>query len=94
MIKEFDTSTAQRGQEITEEVYYDFLNVMPPISLKGGQGVTAGFQMGEPYCHREDTRTGAWRPMHMTFTKVDGRYFYQGINFPGEVDSREHIARE
>ena len=93
MIPEFDVSTAQRGQEITEEVYNIYLNVMPPISLKGGQGVTAGFQMGEPYCHREDTRTGALRPMFPTFTKDNGRCFYQGLNFLGEVDSREYIAR-
>lgn len=93
MLQEFDVSTAQRGQEITEEVYNNFFNAMPPIHLSGGQGVTAGFQMNEPYCHREDTRTGAWRPMYMTFTKSDGRYFYQGINFTGEIDSRDHIAR-
>lgn len=88
MIKEFDSATAERGQEITEETYYDFLDIMPPISLKGGQGWAAGFQMGEPYCHRTDTRTGKWRAMFMTFTSSGGRYFYQGINFAGEVDSR------
>lgn len=92
MIQEFNATTAQRGQEITEDVYYDFLNVMPPISLRGGQGVTAGFQMGEPYCHRVDTRVGRSRPMFMTFTRSEGRYFYHGINFPAEVDSRPYIA--
>ena len=88
---EFDISTAQRGQEVSEETYYNFLNCMPPISLKGGQGWPAGFQVGEPYCHREDARSGACRPMFGTFTCCSGRYYYQGVNFAGEVDSREHV---
>lgn len=83
----FDMGTAKRGQEITEEVYSNFLNCMPPVGLKGGQGWAAGFQLGEPYCHRTDTRTNKWRPMFATFTTSNGRYFYQGINFAGEVDS-------
>lgn len=89
-MKEFDISTAERGQEVTEEVYNHFLNVLPPISLKGGQGWPAGFQMGEPWRHREDTRNGRWRPMFATFTNSGDRYFYQGINFAGEVDSRPY----
>lgn len=90
----FDMATAQRGQEITEEVYNNFLNCMPPIGLQGGQGWCAGFQTGEPYCHRTDSRTGKWRPMFATFTTRAGRYFYQGVNFAGEVDSSNHIAHE
>ena len=88
---EFDISTAQRGQEVSEEVYNHFLNIMPPISLNGGQGWFSGFQVGEPYCHRDDTRNGRWRPMFATFTSAGDRYFYQGINFAGEVDSRPYI---
>lgn len=83
----FDMATAKCGQEITEEVYNNFLNCMPPIGLKGGQGWFAGFQLGEPYRHRTDTRTGKWRPMFATFTAGNGRYFYQGINFAGELGS-------
>ena len=91
VIKEFDPSTAERGQEVTEQVYDNFLNCMPPISLNGRQPCLAGFQVGEPYCHREDTRSGKWRPMFMTFTMSGFRYFYQGINFAGEIDSRPHV---
>lgn len=90
-IKEFDSSTAKRGQEVAPEVYEDFLCVLPPISLNGGQGCPAGFQMGEPYCHREDIRTGKWRPMFITFTRYGDRCYYQGINFAGEVDSRPYV---
>ena len=90
-IKLFDASTAERGQEVTRETYEAFFNVMPPISLKGGQGWLAGFQMGEPYCHREDARNGKWRPMFMTFTRIGEHCYYQGVNFAGEVDSRPHV---
>ena len=90
-IKEFDISTAERGQEVSEEVYNNFLNLMPPISLKGGQGWVAGFQVGEPYCHRMDSRSGKWKAMFATFTASGDRYFYHGINFAGEVDSRQFI---
>lgn len=87
----FDMANAERGQEITAEVYNNFLNCMPPIGLKGGQGWPAGFQIGEPYCHRTDTRTRKWRGMYATFTTSSGRYFYQGINFAGEVDSSTYV---
>ena len=91
MDKEFDPGTAERGQEITADAYNDFLNLLPPISLRGGQGWSGGFQVSEPYCHREDTRTGKWRAMYMTFTRSGERCYYQGINFAGEVDSRPYI---
>lgn len=87
----FDISTASRGQEITEEVYNNFLNCLPPIGLKGGQGWYAGFQLGEPYCHRTDVRSGKWRGMYATFTSSEGRYYYQGINFAGEVNSAPFV---
>lgn len=93
MIKEFNSTTAERGQEIAESVYYNFLDVLPPIYLRGGQGWAAGFQMGEPYTHMKDTRTNKFRPVYMTFTRADGHFYYQGLNFSGEVDSRPHFAQ-
>ena len=85
---------APRGSEVSEEVYNNYLNIMPPISLKGGQGACAGFQMGEPYCHRTDKRNGKWRPLFATFTTINGRFFYHGLNFAGEIDSRPYYAKE
>ncbi len=87
----FDISTARRGQEITAEQYDHYLNALPPISLKGGQGCWAGFQLSEPYSHEQDTRIGRPQPTYATFTSCGGRYFYQGINFAGEVDSRPYM---
>ncbi len=88
----FDIAAARRGQEITEEQYNHYLNILPPISLKGGQGFWgAGFQLSEPYSHEQDTRIGRPRPTYATFTSCGSRYFYQGINFAGEVDSRPYM---
>lgn len=78
------TDCAKRGDEISEEIYYEMLNVMPPISLKGGQNVDCGFQVGEPDDHRED-ENGNWRARYMTFAKKDGKCYYYGINFAGRV---------
>lgn len=86
------TFAVERGQRVTQEVYENCLNVLPPIGLKGGQGYWAGFQVGEPYCHKVDQRTGKWRPMFATFTMAGNEYVYQGINFAGEVDSRPYAA--
>ena len=80
----------ERGTYGTEEVYMDALNMLPPINLHGGQGYFAGFQVGEPYCHKVDKRTGKWRPMFGTFTSNNGVFIYHGVNFAGEVDSREY----
>lgn len=93
-IKRFDFSTAERGQEITKEVYDHFLNVLPPIFLNGGQGWAAGYQLGEPYDHSIDTRTGKWRALFATFTSCDSKYYFQGYNFVGEIDSRSHSEKE
>lgn len=87
-IKTFNFKTAERGQEVTKEVYEHFLTIMPPISLRNGQGWAAGFQVGEAYNHVTDARTGRWRPLFATFTSSGDHYFYQGNNFAGEVDSR------
>lgn len=91
-MKEFSYETARRGQEVSRETYYDQLNMLPPISLHGGQGWAGGFQVSAPHSHVEDVRTGQWRALYATFTSRDGRYFYQGYNFAGEVDSRPYIG--
>lgn len=71
-IQIFTLDTAQRGQEVTREVYESFLNVAAPISLRGGQGYLAGFQVGEAVTHKVDTRIGKYRSMHATFATGSG----------------------
>ena len=71
--------------EISEELYNDMLNVMPPIYLR--KSPYCGFQVGEPYCHREDAK-GRWRAKFMTFVHIGERFFYAGIHFGGECEWR------
>ncbi len=85
------TEVAERGDEVSQEIYDNMLNIMPPISLRGGQGYYAGFQVGEAYCHKED-KEGRFRPQFMTFVKSEDKCYYMGINFAGYVDSRDMEA--
>lgn len=91
MMQVFSYQAAVRGQEISEETYYEQLNISSPISLKGGQGWPGGFQVGVPYSHEQDARTGTRRALYATFVCAEGRYFFQGYNFAGEVDSRPYL---
>ena len=68
--------------EVSEEVYENFFNVLPPIWKCG----SAYFQVSEPECHVEDGNR--IRSKHMTFTKADGRCWYLGIQFIGVLPER------
>lgn len=93
-MEEFILSAAYRGQNITKEEHDYFLEVFPPISLKFNPDWSAGFQMGEASNHREDKRSGKYRPMFHTFTYDGNHCYYQGINFASEVDSRPYVIDE
>ena len=71
--------------EISEDVYTDMLNVLPPVHLR--QSPYCGFQMGQPLDYAED-ENGRWRARFLTFVHVGGRCFYAGINFGGECVQR------
>ena len=67
------TFKAAPGQEISEEIYNEMLNVMPPLRLKEAQGCTAGFRSSEPYTHENG------KPLYMAFGKRNGKYYYLGL---------------
>ena len=73
------------GSEISEELYEDMLNMLPPISLR--KSPYCGFQCSEPYTHAEDAN-GKWRSKHMTFVNIGDKFYYAGIQFAGECDWR------
>lgn len=73
------------GSEISDELYYDMLNMLPPIYLR--KSPYPGFQCSEPYSHAEDAN-GKWRSKHMTFVTIGGRRFYAGIQFAGDCEWR------
>ena len=39
-MRKFSYDTAVRGQEISKEDYYEQLNMLPPISIRRGRGVS------------------------------------------------------
>jgi hypothetical protein len=87
MITEWNTKTAKRGDEITEEIYENFLNVLPPAFWRGGV-----FQVGEPHDTRLDQNNNKWRDTYLTFAKQGAQFFYLGENFRGETESNLGIS--
>lgn len=73
------------GTEISEEIYWDMLNMLPPLSLRNSP--YCGFQTSEPYSHEEDSK-GRWRSKHMTFVMVGDKYYYAGVQFAGDCEWR------
>lgn len=71
--------------EVSEEVYEDMLDALPPIYLYSSP--YCGFQMGEPHCTAADEH-GRWRNQYLTFVHVGNRFYYAGINFGGECKHR------
>jgi len=62
------TDFAKNGDEIDSEIYFYFLEVLPPIYHKNGV-----FQVSEPYSHIEG------KPTYQTFQKIGSKYYYLGI---------------
>lgn len=69
------------GSEISEELYWEMLNMLPPLSLR--HSPYRGFQSSEPHSHEVDDQ-GRVRSTHMTFVAVNGKFYYAGIQFGGE----------
>ncbi len=86
---------AKPGQEISEDVYNEMLNCMPPKTLPSGKAeqalqdfsipVHAGFLMGEP--HSTDKETG--KELYLAFGMNDygkgKHYYYLGLSLPPVV---------
>lgn len=76
------TFSATPGQEITEDVYNEMLNCMPPKYLSAeaqekahdkGLCIFAGFMMGEPHsCDKQGT-------LYLAFGMSSGKYYYLGL---------------
>lgn len=76
---------AKPRDEITEEVYDYFLDVLPPASLSYGY-----LQVGSANDHIRDDR-GQIRATYTTFIKGEKKYFYCGSCFLNETVHREEI---
>lgn len=72
------TLSAIPGQEVTEEVYYDQFEVLPPFRLPRcprTEGYAAGFQVSEAAC---DDVIGN-RILYSTYGRKNGKYYYLGL---------------
>ena len=69
-------------EEVSEEVYDHFLNVLPPLVWRGSY-----FQIGEPYSH--EVIDGKWRGRYLTFTKEGGKCWFLGIQLKGYYPKKE-----
>ena len=82
----FDYAVAKHGDYVEEAVVDAAINCMPPACM--GSYCS---QMGEPYSHREDPRTGRWRATYATFKRcldAPGVWEYCGYCFQGETVER------
>jgi hypothetical protein len=80
-------SIAKPGDAVDERIVDEFLNCVPPRTMRANL-----VQCGEPYGHREDPRTGGWRPTFITFERRLGQWYYRGHCFSGEVSEPKNPA--
>lgn len=65
----FLQSGINEGDEISEEVYFYFLECVPPRLRRKN-----GFLTGEPYTHNDDGDA-----VYMAFTTAQDKFFYVGL---------------
>lgn len=80
---DFDYSTVKIGDYVEETVVDNAMNILPPACM-----TSASSQVGEPYSHRLDPKTGKWRATYSTFKRIasgpDSIWQYCGHCFCGE----------
>ena len=82
----FSYASAKPGDFVEQAVVDDAMDCMPPVSMS-----VRCSQMGEPYSHRLDPKTGRWRATYATFKRcpdASGIWEYCGDCFKGETEER------
>lgn len=74
------TKYLQVGDEVDRRMVDYFINVLPPACMNG-----RCVQMGEPYCHEEDS-SGILRPKFLTLKLENGKWYYAGACFSGQEE--------
>lgn len=81
---DFRISEAKVGDLVEEQVVDNFMDMLPPACMRSDCS-----QVGEPYSHRIDEKTGKSRPTFATFRRVEkGVWEYRGNCFRGENTER------
>jgi len=77
------TFKAEPMQEVSEVVYFEFMNSLPPLHLPNNLGM-CGFMNSEPYTHKLDNKN-RYTAFYAAFGKLGGKYYYLGlVNSHGE----------
>lgn len=81
---EFSFDNISVGDYVDQDVVDDLMDLLPPACMSANCS-----QIGEPYSHRQDPDTGAWKATYATFKKVHGHFpqgvwMYCGYCFRGE----------
>ena len=84
----FDYDKARVGDLVESAVVMEAMNCLPPACMSQRCA-----QLGEPYSHREDAKTGKWRATYATFRCLSGGWNaggweYRGHCFRGETTER------
>ena len=90
-IKNIDTfryRDAKVGDLVTADVVMSAMECMPPATMRSDCA-----QLGEPYSHRIDDKTGKLRPTFATFRRIKGDFTrgvwaFCGYCFRGESEER------
>ena len=72
------------GDQIEEDMYDHFLNILPPRTMQGGY-----FQVGEPADSRKDPKSGKFRATYPTFVRNRAGFFCLGNCFSGETEDTD-----
>lgn len=81
------TDCCKPGEEISKELYWNFLNTSDPIGLNP-QSKMCGFQIREPHDHVL-CKDGTMRARYATFGTNNGKYYYLGIFTAGRTDDED-----
>lgn len=72
------TFSASPGQEVTEEIYNEMMNCIPPLRIPRSyaldRGFFAGFLMGEPHESGKDGKA-----LYLAFGNRGNKYYYLGL---------------
>lgn len=80
---------AREGQQITEEIYNTFFNMLPPIFIPCYTygNYTDIFLCSEPVDHAPDSK-GIFRAKYNAFGKQGDKFYYIGERFPENILNR------
>ena len=82
------TFSAEVGQEIEEDIYWEMYDVLPPLRLPKESGYLSGFRVSEPHSHEKSKKTGEYLGHYAAFGKKGGKYYFLGyMNKYGEIAS-------